>query len=688
MRMPIGSAVLLAIPLVTSYANGQEERAIAAAVQFLAETQDSDGAWSAGKEATTVPLGTTGVTSLSVLALIESGQTPTSGAFKQATRAGVSWLEEQQRENGRIGIHMAEHGMALAALAHAQGDGPASPSLNLAIEYAISKAHTGLWEDGANTWMLLGLKHAEDAGARFDSRLFVRALEQLEALEAAGQANRAELECVRRFLGLSQNARHQGLITERSVTWDRTGDITDPRTTYLAARALDGVRTREAQEWFMSLSEAFTEHQDSDGGWETVGAWGRAGGRNYVTALAILCLDRVSHPVALSKKDPTPLRIAGFDDDNDLIGIGGGFGGASPKRDILPEEMRGVLDGSLRWLAAHQDENGAWDPARFMKHDVDGEKCDGAGGPNHKVGVTGLALLAFLGDGNSLHHGPYKETVARAAKYLRSMQDEETGLIGEPVGHTYHYGHAISTLALSELYNTSRSSVLKETCQRAANYIARARNPYGAWRYDCPPVGDNDTSVTGWMLMAVHSAQDAGLKVDREAFHGGLNWIDEVTDPATGRVGYDAMGSHSSRIVGVNDHFPAETGEAMTAIGLFSRFLCGQHPDRNPMMAKHADLMLRELPRWDPANHSVDMYYWLHGSYAMFQMGGAYWKHWSDALLPALVETQRKDGNAAGSWDPVGPWGPLGGRVFSTAVMSLCLQSQYRYARITESQGK
>ena len=79
------------------------------------------------------------------------------------------------------------------------------------------------------------------------------------------------------------------------------------------------------------------------------------------------------------------------------------------------------------------------------------------------------------------------------------------------------------------------------------------------------------------------------------------------------------------------------------------------------------------------------MYYWYYGTYALFQMGAQkpeYWKRWEEALVPTLLESQRADGDARGSWDPVGPWGHSGGRVYSTALMTLCLEVHFRYGRL------
>ncbi len=272
--------------------------------------------------------------------------------------------------------------------------------------------------------------------------------------------------------------------------------------------------------------------------------------------------------------------------------------------------------------------------------------------------------------------------MTRAVRWLLEQQDPDSGLIGEPVGHGYLYDHAIATVALSEAYFASRSPILEPRVQSAVNLIARARNPYSAWRYDLPPSGDNDTSVTGWMVMALVSARDAGLRIDSAALDGALSWIDEMTDPVTGRVGYDERGGPSSRVPGVNDHFPVDRTETMTAVGLLSRVFLGQDPRETPILEKHADLLLRALPEWDPDGLTNDMYYWYYGSYAAFQMGGRHWKAWNRAMQRALLRPQRRDGHACGSWDPIGPWGWAGGRVYSTALGALCLEVYFRYTRI------
>ena len=89
------------------------------------------------------------------------------------------------------------------------------------------------------------------------------------------------------------------------------------------------------------------------------------------------------------------------------------------------------------------------------------------------------------------------------------------------------------------------------------------------------------------------------------------------------------------------------------------------------------------LPDWDIDRGTIDYYYWYYGSYAMFQMAGQDWKIWKNAMVKAIVNNQITEGCLKGSWDPArDPWGDCGGRVYSTALCTLCLEVFYRYGNI------
>ncbi len=395
---------------------------------------------------------------------------------------------------------------------------------------------------------------------------------------------------------------------------------------------------------------------------------------------------------AIDAFDAMPDAIAGVDSafdapfGNAAVGIGGNAGSRGhgtrhgnrkghPPGSAQPQILR-----ALRWLVAHQDDDGHWDCDGFMKHDRAGVPCDGAGNGVHDVGATGLALLAFLGDGSTLRQGEFQEPLRRGVQWLRHQQ-EDNGRFGAAAASDFIYDHAIAAYAMCEACGLSDYRVLREPAERGLAYLSLHRNPYGAWRYQ-PRDGDADTSVTGWCLIALASGKSLGLTVDESALRDGMRLLDQCTG-ADGRTGYLRSGDGSSRRQG--DHaqrFPRERGEALTAVAQFCRYFVGHDATAEPRMATAQAVLAARPPMWDRQSGSIDPYYWYYGTHAMYQAGGTAWTQWQKHLGTAVVATQRTDGNFAGSWDPIGVWDDDGGRVGSTALLALTLEANYRYTRL------
>ena len=393
---------------------------------------------------------------------------------------------------------------------------------------------------------------------------------------------------------------------------------------------------------------------------------------------------------------------------NGLIGLGGGAGsqkkGFGGHRNLragsFGKPREDALEDALRWLAAHQSPDGGWECEGWrkwcdLKPATDGERLEGAGKPNYDVGVTGLSLLAFLGAGyTNRSPGLFGTVVGSALKYLRNVQDAE-GCFGNRSSGHYVYNHAIAALAMVEAYGMTGSAILRSPTQKALDFIAITRNPYFAWRYGVKP-GDNDTSVTGWMMMALKSAKlinasdvkggkAPSLTYDEEAFEGIKAWVDKMTDPDTGRVGYQQRGTGPARTSDLQDRFPADRSESMTAVGMLARIFLGENPKTSDVIKKGADLCAKLAPVWNPQDGSIDMYYWYYATLAMFQVGGEPWKKWEAAMKTGIIDQQRKDGDFCaykGSWDALDAWGADGGRVYSTACMAMCLEVWSRYPRV------
>jgi hypothetical protein len=233
-----------------------------------------------------------------------------------------------------------------------------------------------------------------------------------------------------------------------------------------------------------------------------------------------------------------------------------------------------LLAGGLRWLREHQSEDGMWDCDGFaLRCDPKrGAACTGGGSSSFDVGVTGLALLAFLGagcDGNG--QTPNDEVVRKGLRWLRNSQDAE-GCFGPRGDVRFTYSHACATIAMCEAAAFNRNPVWRKSAQAAVQFIETSQNPRKGWRYGVRP-GESDVSVTGCMLLALKAAKDAGLVVSERAVRDGLRFLDSVTDPATGRTGYLKPDELPVRPDGFVNRWPADESEALTAIAICSRIL-------------------------------------------------------------------------------------------------------------------
>jgi hypothetical protein len=309
------------------------------------------------------------------------------------------------------------------------------------------------------------------------------------------------------------------------------------------------------------------------------------------------------------------------------------------------------LAGALRWLAKRQEADGSWP--------------SGADYPGYREGVTGLALLAFLGDGHSVHRGNHRATVARGIAWLRSRQGED-GRIGDPDFARPMYGHAIATLALLEAWaldyelRQDRRSLQREI-GRAVRFILAAQKADGGWRYR-PRAGAEDrsagdASVTIWQLLALELARDGGFEVPGEAIVRAREFLRSRTRTEDGAQGYqEAPGD-------------GRTADATLTAGVLacSRALGLPRED----VERRSRLVRRALPSGDDHRNPLLWFYATHGLRRTASEGFAGWRAFA---FRTLLETQRGDG----SWAPDVLYGPQGGAVYATAMGALVLAVDHR----------
>jgi ankyrin repeat protein len=358
-----------------------------------------------------------------------------------------------------------------------------------------------------------------------------------------------------------------------------------------------------------------------------------------------------------------------------------------------------AVEDGLRWLCDHQSASGVWNSDEFMSNDVypDKPESDGFGNPIVDIGLTGLCLLAVEHSSSLLLQSKMLEASGTAINFLFNNMNKD-GLFGEEVGNSTLYNQAIATLALLESYDSyDQPPLRKSMMENAVQVLLRAQNPGFAWRYSLEPNNDNDSSITGWIVRALKTAKENNVDIDNAVFDGAENWFAEMTDLRTGRTGYafgdggGGVGSLPARAAKYLDKFPANKSESLTAVALLSRILMTDSAkvtewadhSQYERLKKQAELIHATLPKWDESDGSIDMYYWYYGTLALKRWGGSLWKDWRKAILKALIPNQRredKEDNYYGSWDPVGPWGEEGGRVYSTVICTLILEECGVYA--------
>jgi hypothetical protein len=333
-----------------------------------------------------------------------------------------------------------------------------------------------------------------------------------------------------------------------------------------------------------------------------------------------------------------------------------------------------AVQSALHWLALHQSSDGRWDADKFgagQETGVLGQDRQGAGA-RADTAVTGLALLAFLGAGNTHLHGDYSQNVQRGLEFLLGSQARDGNLAGEAETFAFMYSHGMATLAMSEAYAMTGDQRLQPAVQNAINYTLSAQiHGTGGWRYRAieTPGERGDTSQLGWQLMSLKSAELAGISVPAGATEGAVRYIKSVSGGQYGGKASYRPGERPSR--------------PMTAEALVCRQFLGMARD-NPAGDEAGEYLLADLPRPD----RINLYYWYYATLGMYQLQGEPWQRWNDALQTTLINRQRTDGDLGGSWDPECIWGGYGGRIYSTALSTLCLEVYYRYLPLYQIAGR
>ncbi len=315
---------------------------------------------------------------------------------------------------------------------------------------------------------------------------------------------------------------------------------------------------------------------------------------------------------------------------------------------------------ALKWIAEHQAPNGSWS---FAHSQFCRGQCKEDGTKFKAVnGATAMALLPFLGAGQTHLQGQYKATIKKGLAFLITNMkvtpgELPTGSWSEPDGTMY--SHGLAAITICEAYAMTRDPDLLQPAQLAINFLVYAQDERGGgWRYG--PKQPGDTSVVGWCLMALKSGSMGNLVVPAATFRGASGFLDFVSTNNGAYYGYDKPTSN------------IEGRQATIAVGLLCRMYLGWPKDHEALKVGVAFLDKR-------GPSTSDLYFSYYATQVMRHHGGPEWEKWNAKMRDSLIKEQVTEGHAAGSWYAPGGHGKEGGRLYATSLATMILEVYYRH---------
>lgn len=354
----------------------------------------------------------------------------------------------------------------------------------------------------------------------------------------------------------------------------------------------------------------------------------------------------------------------------DFRTIGGG------NREVTPEVLQATERG-LAYLARTQHAEGYWlaDVGFKVNAHYDVTKADTA-----HIGISALAVMAFLACGELPGRGRYGDVVQRGLDYL-IRNTNENGYIS--TNGTRMYSHAFATLCLAEAYGMTRSKALRDALQRSVTLISDSQNSEGGWRYK-PFAQESDMSVTVCQVVALRAARNAGLHVPRTVIDNAVTYVRQSARSEREaewdqfhrdrRLGYYNDGVFKYQMVP-----RARASFPLTAAGVVTLYGAGVYED--PLIERGLEFLLKRMESYNVQFSSH--YFFFYGNYyavqAFYMAGGQRWNRYYDHVKEYLLARQvLREGPEYGSWTcEVGP-----GSTFGTAVGTLILAIPFQYLPI------
>jgi hypothetical protein len=320
----------------------------------------------------------------------------------------------------------------------------------------------------------------------------------------------------------------------------------------------------------------------------------------------------------------------------------------SPDDVLTPDEWDRVdkaVDRALLWLARQQQGDGSFPTMT-------------TGQP----GVTSLCAMAFVSHGHVPSDDRFGQNLNRAIDFILDCQ-KENGLItlvgvggreivrdlNHHMGTTTAYNHAISSLAVSELYGMSeqaRAEQFEEVINKALTATLEMQRwpknnkaDLGGWRYiDDRDESDSDLSISGWHLMFLRSARNAGFDVPKQAIDEAVAYVRRCYSPEYGTFQYWIdRGDGRSR--------------GMDGAGILALAHAGYHNSKEAELTG-AWILKQDFGKYNQfvqydTDRTLDRYHYavFNCCQGMYQLGGERWSEFYPRTVRALLANQQPDGS-------------------------------------------
>jgi hypothetical protein len=309
-------------------------------------------------------------------------------------------------------------------------------------------------------------------------------------------------------------------------------------------------------------------------------------------------------------------------------------------------ECETAVEKGLEWLKATQSTNGSWTNA-------------------NQAGMTGLALLAYLGRCETPTSEKYGDSVLRAITYLVNLGLKNKGkLTVNAADKHWPYEHSIAAYALAEASTFCKQlninvPNLHEVTRMAGQLIIDNQHDSGGWDYSYDTKGSRggDLSIAAWHLQALKALYHTGLEVRglTRSANRGVAYVEKMQN-RNGGFGYSSPNGPAGNI----DYF------SMTGGGVLSL----QMWDKGAQSAaRNGARYIEQNTKFEYNTQYSDLYGHYYEAQVMMNRGGEQWKKYNAMFRDQLLKNQ----NADGSWKA-----PGGGKAIRGVATQFVQNTHYR----------